>query len=217
MTRGVRLDVLVLGIAGLVNTVLAPLDFGLVLEPGTLPGEDSASARAQWIADHTSRWEAGWSFWFVVTLTFAWSFFALGRHLDARREWVRLALAVALLAAAVDLVGIVVNLSAVPDLAPGGDSDVLYAAQTIAHALTDIAAFGLYSLAGLALLPALFATRAYPRRLAWLAAGEWGVSAVATVLLALDATGAETVAGIGFLLYGPWVWLSAAWLARDVR
>jgi hypothetical protein len=213
----VRLDVLILGIAGLVNTVLAPLDFALVLGPGTISGEESASARAEWIAEHTARWEAGWSFWFVVTLTFAWSFFALGRHLDARREWVQLALGVALLAAAVDVVGIVVNLSAVPDLAPRGDGDALYATQTLAHALTDISAFGLYSLAGLALLSALFATRAYPRRLVWLGAAEWGISAVATVLLALDAVGAEAVAAIGFALYAPWVWLSAAWLALAAR
>jgi hypothetical protein len=54
-------------------------------------------------------------FWFVVTTTFAWSFFALGRHLRPRPAWPALAVGVALVAAAVDLVGVVANLSRTMD------------------------------------------------------------------------------------------------------
>jgi hypothetical protein len=46
--------------------------------PGTSASGDSVGERAAWIAGHSSRWQAGWLFWFVVTTTFAWSFFALG-------------------------------------------------------------------------------------------------------------------------------------------
>jgi cell shape-determining protein MreD len=45
---------------------------------------------------------------------------------------------------------------------------VFQSMESFANALTNVAAFGLYSLAGTLLLPALFATLSYPRWLAWL-------------------------------------------------
>ena len=206
------LDAAGLAIAGLVNTVLAPLDFWLVLGPGTSASGRSVGDRAAWIAEHTSRWQAGWTFWFVVTTTFAWSFFALGRHLRPQPSWPALAVGVALLAAAVDLVGVVMNLAELPRLAVS-PSPAFDGAQALAHALTDVAAFGLYTAAGLLLLPALVISRV-PRALLWLSVGEWGVSAVATILLALGTAGAGAVATVGFLLYAPWAWAGARWVLR---
>jgi hypothetical protein len=218
-----RLDVLALVVAGTVD-LLAGADGGLVLKPGALTSGGDLAGRSHWIADHTARWQAGWAFWFVVTTTFAWGFYALARNLGGSRQWRDLAVGVALLAAAVDLVGIVLNLAVLPDLAASyqgsagavkSSTAVTYSSvETLTQALTDIAAFGLYTAAGLLLLPALFATPAYPLRLAWLAALLWGVSVVATLLLALDAPGATAVFALALLLYAPWVWASAWWVSH---
>ena len=217
----VRLDVAALVVAGTVD-LLAGIDGGLILKHGSLTGGGDLACRSEWIADHTARWQAGWSFWFVVTTTFAWGFYALARNLGGPRQWRDLAVGLALLAAAVDLVGIVVNLALLPDLAARyHDSPTLVAStavtystvETLAQALTDIAAYGLYTAAGLLLLPALFVTRTYPRALAWLGVLLWGVSAAATLLLAFDAAGATAVFAVALLLYAPWVWASAWWVS----
>jgi hypothetical protein len=216
---GRRIDVLALVLAGVVD-LLAGLDAGVILKDGTLTGGADLASRAGWITDHTARWQAGWAFWFVVTTTFAWAFYALARNLGGARQWRDLAVGLALLAAAVDMVGIVLNIAVVPDLAESyqqsalSSTEVTYSTvETLAQALTDISAFGLYTAAGLLLLPALFATRGYPRSLAWLAVLLWGISVPATLLLAFDAAGATVVFSAALLLYVPWVWLSAWWLA----
>jgi hypothetical protein len=81
----------------------------------------------------------------VVTTTFAWSYFALGRHLRRQPAWPALAVGLALVAAAVDLVGVVANIAVLPALAERGGTDSFQGAQLLAHALTDVAAFGLYT------------------------------------------------------------------------
>jgi hypothetical protein len=215
-----RLDVVALVTAGVVD-LAAGADAGLLLSDGTLSGSSSELAeRARWIAGNTAQWQAGWAFWFVVTTTFAWAFYALARNLDGSGHLRDLVVGAALLAAAVDIVGIVLNIAVLPDLAGDHEelgSDALLAAtyssvETLAQALTDIAAYGLYTTAGLLILPALFATRSYPRRLAWLGAVLWGVSAVVTVLLATDGPGATALFAVALLLYPLWVWGSARWL-----
>lgn len=211
--RPPRLDVLALVVAGAVD-LLAGVDAGLVLSDGSLTAGGDSAGRAEWIADHTAQWQAGWTFWFVVTTTFAWGFYALARNLDGPRQLRDLAVGVALVAVAVDIVGIVVNIAVVPDLASASDDASFSTAQILAQALTDITAFGLYTLAGLLLLPALFATRDYPRRLTWLGVALWGGSVVATVLLALDGPGALAVFTVTLLLYPVWVWGSARWISR---
>ena len=77
----IRLDMLGLFLAGLINTFLALFVAGIILGPGTRTGQADLLLRAGWIAENSLRWQAGWLFWFAVTLSFAWSFFALGRHL----------------------------------------------------------------------------------------------------------------------------------------
>lgn len=213
-----RLDVLALVIAGVVD-LLAGLNGGIVLADGSLTAGGDLAGRSAWIAEHTARWQAGWSFWFVVTTTFAWGFYALARNLGGPRQWRDLAIGFALLAAAVDMVGIVLNIAVVPDVAgqlqAGEATPATYSAvETLAQALTDITAFGLYTVAGLLLLPALFATRTYPRGLVWLAVVLWVISALATAMLAFDLGGATAVFAVSLLLYAPWVWASAWWLAR---
>jgi hypothetical protein len=210
---GRRLDAAGLALAGLVNTILAPAAYGLV-KPGTPASDRSLGERADWIAAHHARWQGGWSFWFVVTTTFAWSFFALGRHLRRAPAWPALAVGVALLAAAVDLVGVVANIAVLPGLADRGGTDAFHGAQLLANALTDVTAFGLYTVAGLLLLPALRRTPGAPAALIWLGAAEWGVSAVATGLLAFGAAGGRSVALLAFVLYAPWTWLGAWWVLR---
>jgi hypothetical protein len=86
--------------------------------------------------------------------------------------------------------------------------------EKFAYALVNVSAFGLYSIAGLLLLPALFATRSYPRWLAWLGAVEWTISAVASVLLVLAPDLATGPLMVGFALFAPWVWASGLWLLR---
>lgn len=221
----VRLDVLGLLLAGLINTFLALLDATLVFGPGTPTSQPDLLARAAWIADHTLRWQGGWLFWFAVTLSFAWSFYALGRHLDGSRPWRGLAIGVAVIAAAVDLVGVLVNLTVLPALAralsgaPAGPDPALLvvfgSVESLSNALTNVAAFGLYSLAGLLILPSAFATRHYWRWLAWLGVAEWGLGAVASVLLVVAPTLALGPMLLSFALYAPWVWGSALWLWRN--
>jgi hypothetical protein len=209
---GRRLDAAGLALAGLVNTILAPAAYSLLLKPGTPASGTPLGERADWIAAHPGRWQAGWSFWFVVTTTFAWSFFALGRHLRRQPAWPALAVGLALLAAAVDLVGVVVNIAVLPALADHGGSDAFQSAQVLANALTDVTAFGLYTAAGLVLLPALARTARVPRALFRIGVAEWGVSAVATALLAFGAPGGRAAAALSFLLFAPWAWLSARWV-----
>jgi len=205
-----RPDVLALLCAGAVN-LLAGADAALVLDDGLRREGSDPAARAAWIADHAARWQAGSSFWFVVTLTFAWSFYALARHLGGAPQWRHLAVGVALVAAAVDIVGIVVALAVVPDAT--GDPATFRAAEGLAHGLTAVTAYGLYTVAGLLLLPGAFATPSY-RRLGLVAAVLWGLSALATALLAFDAPGLSVVFGLALVLYAAWAWASAAWVAR---
>jgi hypothetical protein len=220
----VRLDALGLFSAGLINTFLALLDAGIIFGPGTSARQPDMLLRAAWIAEHSLRWQGGWLFWFAVTLSFAWSYYALGRHLGGARPWSALAIGVALIAAAVDLIGVLVNLTVLPDIAHalmetsvGPDPALLVVFQSLenlANALTNVTAFGLYSLAGLLLLPALFATQSYPRWLAWLGAVEWSIAALATTLLVFAPSLATGPLLISFALYAPWVWASAVWLLR---
>ena len=210
-----RLDALGLFLAGLINTFLALLDAGLVLGPGTAAQQPDLIQRATWIAANTLRWQAGWLFWFAVTLSFAWSYYALGRHLGGARPWRALAIGLALIAAAVDIVGVLVNLTVLPALALDPSIRIVFQAmESLANALTNIAAFGLYSIAGLLLLPAVFATPGYPRGLAWLGAAEWVISTLATALLIAAPGLATGPLLIGFALYAPWVWASGLWLLR---
>ena len=219
----IRLDVLGLFLAGLINTFLALFVAGIILGPGSRAGQSDLLLRVVWIAENTLRWQAGWFFWFAVTLSFAWSFFALGRHLDATPPWAVLAIGVAVIAAAVDLVGVLVNMTVLPELAgalsniPGSESALLtvfHSTESLTNALTNVAAFGLYTLAGLLLLPATFATATYPRWLAWLGTAEWGIAALATILLVVAPDLATVPLLISFALYAPWVWGSALWLLR---
>lgn len=221
----VRLDVLGLLLAGVINTFLALFVAAIILGPGTTARQTDLLLRAGWIAEHTLRWQGGWLFWFPVTLSFAWSYFALGRHLKLAPPWPFLAIGVALIAAAVDLVGVLVNMTVLPSLAkalvatPAGlDSSlpiVFRSMEGLAYALTNIVAFGLYTLAGLLLLPAVFATPGYPRWLVWLGAAEWGIASLATVLLVVAPGLATGSLLLSFALYAPWVWGSAMWLLRS--
>ena len=218
------LDALGLFAAGLINTFLASLDAGFIFGPGTAARQPDLMLRVAWIAEHPMRWKGGWFFWFAVTLSFAWSYHALGRHLNADRPWVALAVGVAVIAAAIDLVGVIVNLTVLPEIAQalistsvhtGLELQVLFQAlESLAYALVNVAAFGLYTLAGLLLTPALFATPSYPRWLAWLGAVEWSISSLATILLVFAPGLATVPLLIGFALYAPWVWASAWWLLR---
>ena len=222
--KDVSLDVLGLFLAGLINTFLALLDAGIIFGPGTMARQPEVILRAAWIADHTLRWQAGWLFWFAVTLSFAWSYYALGRHLQSKRPWVSLAVGVAIVAAAVDLVGVLINMTVLPDLAidlinmDSGEMGTLLiifqSMENLTNALVNVAAFGLYSFAGLLLLPPIFTTSDYPRRLAWLGVVEWGIASFATALLIVAPTFATGPLLISFALYAPWVWGSAWWLLR---
>jgi hypothetical protein len=224
MAPGGRLDALGLFAAGLINTFLAPLDAWIVYGPGTLARQPGLLARAAWIADHPLRWTGGWLFWFAVTLSFAWSYYALGRHLKGPRNWRALAVGLALVAAAVDLVGVLVNMTVLPEIAaalvgpPVGPEPALLvlfgSLEKLAYALVNVSAFGLYSVAGLLLLPAVFATRDYPRWMAWLGAVLWTVSALASALLVVAPALATGPLMIGFALYAPWVWAGGVWLLR---
>jgi len=220
-----RLDALGLFLAGLNNTFLALFVAVVIHGPGTAASQPELLQRASWIAENSLLWRAGWLFWFVPTLTFSWSYYALGRHLDSARQWRNLAIGVAVIAAAVDIVGVLVNLTVLPELArelantitnPDPTLQVVFLSmEKIANNLTNIGGFGLYTLAGLLLLPAIFATPSYPRWLAWLGTAEWTISAVATGLLVFAPGLATGPLLVSFALYAPWVWGSAVWLLRD--
>ena len=220
----INLDMLGLFLAGLINTFLALFVAGIVLGPGTRTGQADLLLRASWITENTLRWQAGWLFWFLVTLSFAWSYFALGRHLKNTPPWPALAMGLALIAAAVDLVGVLVNMTVLPELAialvtgMAEQNAVLtvsfHAMESLSNSLTNITAFGLYSVAGLLLLPALFTTVGYPRWLAWLGTTEWGIAAISTILLVVTPGLATGPLLISFALYAPWVWGSALWLHK---
>jgi hypothetical protein len=219
-----HLDALGLFLAGLINTFLALPVYEIVLGPGTVVRQPDVLLRATWIAENTLRWQGGWLFWFAVTLSFAWSYFALGRHLKAALPWCTLAIGVALIAATLDLVGVMVNITIVPDLAyslinlPANADAVLpiflQSMQTFADTLTNVVAYGLYSFAGLLLLPALFTTAGYPRWLVWLGVVEWSIAALASILLVSVPGLATAPLLVSFALYAPWVWGSALWILR---
>ena len=220
-STALRLDIIGLLLAGLINTFLAMFDAGVIFAPGTPTGQPDVWLRAQWIVENGLRWQGGWLFWFPVTLSFAWSYYALGRHLTGSRAWFPLALGVALVAAAVDLVGVLINMTVLPHLAQAAISDssgstiiVFEAMEKLTNALTNISAFGLYSVAGALLIPAAFATKAYPRWLAWFGVVEWGIALFATVLLMISPVIATVPLLISFVLYAPWVWGSAYWLYK---
>jgi len=220
----IRLDALGLFLAGLNNTFLALLVAVFIHGPGTATSQPDLLLRASWIAEHTPLWKAGWLFWFLPTLSFCWSYYALGRHLDSARQWRNLAIGVALIAAAVDIVGVLVNMTVLPELAhelantianPDPTLQVVFLSmEKIANNLTNIGGFGLYTLAGMLILPSIFATRSYPRWLANLGAVEWIISSIATALLVFAPDIAAIPLVISFALYAPWVWGSAIWLLR---
>jgi hypothetical protein len=89
--------------------------------------------------------------------------------------------------------------------------------ESLANALTNVVAFGLYSFAGLLLLPALFSTLSYPRWLAWRGGAELGIAGIATAFLVLARGLATVPLLVSFALYAPWVWGSALWLRRRGR
>lgn len=221
----VDLDALGLFLAGFINTFLALFVAGIVLGPGTAAREPALTQRVAWIGEHTLRWQAGWLFWFAVTLSFAWSYYAIGRHLRTTRPWASLAIGLAVIAAAVDIVGVLVYLIGLPELAralTGAAAAwnptllvVFQSMESVANALVNVTAFGLYSAAGLLLLPAAFSTPGYPRLLAWLGAVEWSIAAAATVMLVVVPDLAVVPLLISFALYAPWVWGSAVWLLRS--
>lgn len=222
--NSIRLDVLGLFLAGLNNTFFALAVAVFIHGPGTSTSQPELLLRARWIAEHSLLWKAGWLFWFAPTLTFSWSYFALGRHLDSTRQWRNLAIGVALIAAAVDIVGILVNLTVLPDLArelttilnPDPTLQIIFLSmEKIANNLTNVGGFGLYSLAGMLLLPAVFATPGFPRWLTWLGVVEWSISSIATVLLIIVPDWATGPLLVSFFLYAPWVWGGAWWLMRS--
>ena len=211
-----RVDALGLILAGLINTFLASVDAGLILAPGTATTQPNLLLRINWITENTLRWQAGWLFWFAVTLSFSWSYYALGRHLNKTLPWVNLAIGLALIAAAIDIVGVLINMVVLPTLASdlSTTQSLFLAMEKMANALTNVAAFGLYSFAGLLLLPAIFSTKDYPNWLRWLGVIEWSIASIATVLLITFPEIATIPLLISFALYAPWVWGSAFWLLR---
>ncbi len=220
----VSLDILGLFLAGLNNTFLALFVAVVIHGPGTTANQPDVLLRIAWIGEHVAQWRAGWLFWFAPTLTFSWSYYALGRHLNAARPWRNLAIGLALIAAAVDIVGITVNLTILPELArtvasapssPEPALQILFLTlEKFANYLTNVAGFGVYSLAGVLLLPAAFATPDFPRWLWWLGIAEWGISMLATLMLVATPTLAVGPLVVSFLLYAPWVWGGALWLWR---
>jgi len=86
--------------------------------------------------------------------------------------------------------------------------------EKFANNLTNIGGFGLYSLAGVLILPSVFATSDYPRILAWLGAVEWTISLIATGLLIVAPSAATIPLVVSFILYAPWVWGSGIWIYR---
>lgn len=219
LSIAVRIDIIGLLLAGLINTFLALGDVGIILASGTPSLQPELESRINWIAQNTLQWQAGWLFWFAVTLSFSWSYFALGRNLQSKGSWVQLAVGLAIIAAAVDIVGILVNMVILPTLAQTISTTndammpvVFQSFEAFANALTNVGAFGLYSLAGLIILPACFDTPDYPRKIAWLGVAEWSIASIATILLIVAPTVATLPLMVSFLLFAPWVWSSAWWL-----
>jgi hypothetical protein len=222
---GIRLDVLGLFLAGLNNTFLALFVAVVIHGPGTAASQPELLLRANWIAENALLWKVGWLFWFIPTLSFSWSYYALGRHLDSTRQWRNLAIGVALIAAAVDIVGVLVNMTVLPEIARGIVETttrpdptlqvVFLSMEKMANNLTNVGGFGLYSLAGVLLLPAIFTTPDYPRWLTWLGVAEWSISLIATALLIFVPDLATGPLLVSFFLYAPWVWGSAMWLLRS--
>lgn len=213
-----RLDALAILTCAVANTALAPIVFLLLLAPGTVTAGGDLLERGSWIAAHAAGWRAGWCLWVLVTTSLAWAFYALARHAQGVPQTRQLAVGIALSAATVDLVGIAISVAVVPELAgrlPGeGAAAAFGGAQTLAHALTDVTGFGLYTVAGLLLVPALFATSCYPRWLAWLGLALWSESVLGTVALAFGWPAANVLAGLAFVLLAPWTLASAWWVLR---
>ncbi len=224
MNKATRLDIAGLFLAGLNNTFLALLVAVFIHGPGTTANQPDLLLRATWIAENPQLWKLGWLFWFAPTLSFSWSYFALGRNLDSARHWRNLAIGVALIAAAVDIVGVLLNMTVLPELArklaytlPNVDPTlkvVFSGMEKLANNLTNVGGYGLYTLAGVLILPAIFATKDYPRWLAKLGAVEWTISSIATLLLIFAPALVTIPLVISFFLYAPWVWGSALWLYR---
>lgn len=222
--NGVHLDVFGLFLAGFNNTILALLVAVFIHGPGTTASQPDLLQRATWIAENSALWKAGWIFWFAPTLSFSWSYYALGRHLNGAVPWRNLAIGVAVIAAAVDIVGVLLNFTVLPELAralagsvstPDPTLQVVFrSTEMMANNLTNIGGFGLYSLAGILLLPAVFATVDLPRWLAWLGVVEWTISIIATILLVIAPDLATVPLVISFLLYAPWVWGGGIWVLR---
>lgn len=222
--RAVYLDAFALFLAGFNNTILALLVAVFVHGPGTTSSQPDLMQRAIWIAENTFLWKAGWLFWFAPTISFCWSYYAFGRHLNGARQWRNLAVGVAVIAAAVDIVGVLINFTVLPELArelagtvsaPDPTLHVVFLSmEKLANNLTNIGGFGFYSLAGILLLPAAFATIDLPRSLAWLGVAEWTISIIATILLVIAPDLSTAPLVISFLLYAPWVWGGGIWVLR---
>jgi len=217
------LDAFGLFIAGLNNTFLALLVAVLIHGPGTTSSQPDILLRAAYISENIVLWKMGWFFWFAPTLSFSWSYFALGRHLSAKVQWRDLAIGIAVIAAAVDIVGVLMNAMVLPELAtqlansapPEQTLKVVFVSlEKFANSLTNIGGFGLYSVAGILLLPAVFRTANFPRWLKWIGIVEWSVSILATVLLVIAPSLATIPLVISFMFYAPWVWGAAWWVLR---
>ncbi len=214
------IDLAGLIIAGIVNTIVAPAVVALVIGPGLVTSGGEPATRAAWIAAHPDAWRLGWATWLAVTLTFAWGYIALAPHL-ARPALGRLAIAAAVAAASVDLVGITVTIVAVPPLAAeassGAAAGLFGTVEAVAFTLVSGVAFGVYTVAGLLLVVAAAGSRDYPRWLLALGWAEWGFSGVAVLLLGVSVASATPFLGVGLALYGPWVWANAWWIWRSGR
>lgn len=223
-STAIRLDVIGLILAGFINTFLASFVASVILGAGTPTLQPDIVERILWINENSLVWQLGWLFWFAVTLSFSWSYYALGRNLGGVQTWVHLAIGLAIIAAAVDILGIIVNMAVLPGLADAyvlnQDTflvSVFQSQESLSTALTNVTAFGIYTFAGLLLLPACFHTPSYPRWIAWLGTVEWGIATIATVLLIILPTLATIPLLISFVLYAPWVWASAWWILRDTK
>lgn len=218
-----RLDAFGLFIAGFNNTILALLVALFIHGPGTTSSQPDLLLRASWISENVGMWKAGWFFWFVPTLSFSWSYFALGRNLPNKMQWRDLAIGLAIMAAAVDVIGMLINAIVLPDLAtqlmaaPNPDATLQLMFQSfekLANNITNVGGFGLYSVAGLLLLPAAFVVPSFPVWLKWIGVIEWGVSIIATILVVVAPALAAIPLVIAFMFYGPWVWGCAWWLLK---
>lgn len=213
--------------AGIINSLIAPATAGLVLSGGMIAQQPDLLSRLTWVANHALTWQLGWSVWFLVTTTFAWSYYAVARHLGGAQQWRHLSVGLAVVAAAVDLVGVILYVAVLAPLAQSIQAlDALNAQlaaltyggfESLAYGLTNVGAFGLYTVAGLLILPAAFATPEHPRWLAWLGVILWGISALATLLLVFAPALATVLLVFSILLFGPWVWAYAWWIWRKDR